>query len=167
MNKVIGFTALAATALTISACAPTEVDYMYKPNTTNSSKARDILDCKVKGAKDVPANMSIGTTPTYTTPVNCSTYGSVYGYGGYSGTTSCTGGNVYGGNTYSYDANNSLRKSYILQCLADKGYTRTSIERCDQKTSIGPVKMSDLVKPPMANSCVVIIADGVAVPVSK
>ncbi len=69
--------------------------------------------------------MQVGVTPTYVTPIqtNCYNYG-------YSVSCTTTGGDVYGGQTYSYDANAKLRDRVVGQCMEDLGYQAISLEQC-------------------------------------
>lgn len=151
-------------------CVPAEqVDYAYRPNTTNSQKSNDFLDCQVLAANEVPVSQQIGTTPVYSTPTYITPMStSCYGY-------SCTttggqimGGQVYGGDVYSYDANSSLRTEVQRQCMMRKGYDISVAPTCtpSQVPEGLNASMSDKVKAPQGEYCVAQISERVGVPVT-
>lgn len=113
--------------LVVSACTVDSTNYIYKPNTpvTISQKETDIFECEVAASRAVPQDIRISTTPTWTTPVTCNTFG---------GTTSCMGGQTFGGHVKSSDANERLRSEYVRRCEAQRGYvvTQTPIPACRQ-----------------------------------
>ena len=129
--------------------------YAYKIEpTTKGQKAKDLLDCSVQAAQAVPTNTKVETTPRYTTPVSCSSYTS---YGGYVD-TDCTGGQTYGGQTYSYDANATLREKVRLQCMADRGYLTTTnpIPYCEpEQVPAGYITAMTIVHEPKAGACAI------------
>lgn len=98
---------------------------MYKANTKYTEANKDLLACQVSAAQQVPVNNNSYTTPTWTTPVSCSTS---FGY------TNCTGGNTYGGNLITQDVNMPLRNRVTEQCLQDKGYSLGKAPICDNAT---------------------------------
>ena len=106
---------------------------VWKTGVTPAQRQADVTACDVVAANQVPAAMAVAQTPTYTTPAYTSCYGSGFGYGyGYSSQANCTttGGQVYGGQTYSYDANAGLRERVSAQCLAQKGYAGITFASC-------------------------------------
>ena len=107
-------------------CTPEPQSFWYQVNTPVSKLNDDTLGCNLYAAREVPQNTQIATTPTYTTPTNTSCYG--YGYG-----ASCTttGGQTYGGNTYSYDSNAGLRGQLFGSCMTHSGYQNISLPVCD------------------------------------
>ena len=116
------------------------ITYFFKPGVSIAQKDKDSFDCELEASRTVPVNSQIGTTPTYRTPIQTSCYG-------YTCTT--TGGQVYGGNVYSYDANKSLREEYYGRCLAQKGYQSAMVPVCPtdlklsddlKKTLVGKVR---------------------------
>jgi hypothetical protein len=113
---------------------PVEQYYPVKKGVTIDKYNDDWLNCEIEAAQRVPQNMSIGTTPTYRTPVQTQCYST--GYGG----VSCnqTGGQIYGGNTYSYDANSNLRVEAQRQCLSRQGYRLTTIPKCSPDAKVHP-----------------------------
>ena len=77
----------------LSACTPaTNIDYAYKPakSVTLKQKKADVLDCKIEAENKIPTDTQFGTTPRYTSPVSCNTYGMIGGMN-YSGSTFCSG----------------------------------------------------------------------------
>lgn len=72
--------------------------------------------------------MKVVTTPTYTTPTQTSCYNN-----GYSVQCNTTGGQTYGGDTYSFDANKKLRSEFYAQCMIDKGWSVVNVPNCDPK----------------------------------
>ena len=106
--------------------------FYLKTGSVGQEHNRILLKCEVEAAQQVPVNNQtsttpVFTTPTYTTPVSCYT-----GYGGY---TTCSGGQTmggqtYGGNVVTSDANLGLRQRLQDQCMADRGYTLRNLKPC-------------------------------------
>ena len=149
---VLGFVSVGL----LAGCGPQMNDqYMYKERpVSKKQKASDMISCAVDAAKQVPASTQVGTTPTFTTPVSCSSYTT---YGGYID-TDCTGGQTYGGQTYSYDANQGLRDTVYSQCMAKQGYSRTAtpIPVCKpEQIPVGYVSDTTKVHKPIEGSCVI------------
>jgi hypothetical protein len=119
----VGFSLLAG-------CGPQLRDnpgYMFKETpVTLAQKYDDTFECKVAAAQAIPTDKYTSRTPTYTTPVSCNRFGY---------TTSCTGGNTYGGNLITKDLNEDLRVEHKDRCMAKKGYKVTPfpIPECDPK----------------------------------
>ena len=57
------------------------------------------------------------------------------------------GGQTYGGQQYSYDANSDLRYRVILQCLQKKGYQVIDLPSCDSEQSKRAVSSSGQKQP--------------------
>ncbi len=133
--------------LLLAGCEAPPGPYLFRPNTTVSTKDNDLFQCHLAAAQQVPANTQIGTTPVYSTPITTSCYG-------YSCTTS--GGQVYGGNTYSYDGNASLRSEYGDRCMASKGYSSTVLPSCPANLAV-PVELRQMLsgklRSPETGSC--------------
>src|ERR1700722_6970669 len=108
----------------LTACA-SNYEFWYKVNSVPNSGQSELTDCQVYAAQTVPANTQVGQNPTYVTPTNTNCYAI-----GTSVTCSQTGGNVYGGDVYSYDANAPLRQSVITNCMNKKGYFYISLPEC-------------------------------------
>lgn len=121
----------AVTVLFVGACMATgPVSVVYKPGSTGPQRSNALLDCETQALARVPRAIATGVTPSYTTPSNVQCYG--YGY-----SVSCHdyGGQTYGGDVYSYDANQELRDRVTLQCLQQKGYQVVSLPQCDAEQS--------------------------------
>lgn len=132
--------------IVLSGCVETTVTRAWREGATPSTQVSAVTDCQAYAARQVPAAMSMQTTPVYRTPSNvqCSTYGNY---------TSCQqyGGQVYGGQSYSYDANADLRYRVTLQCLAQKGYQVYDFPRCTPDQAKNAVPLGRL---PAANRIV-------------
>lgn len=115
-------------SIVLSGCEVPPSEYIFKPNATVAQKDKDDFNCDLRAAQAVPSNMQVGITPTYTTPLTTSCYG-----GSNSVNCTTTGGQVYGGDVYSYDANSSLRSEYWAQCMIDKGYSGVDLPTCSPK----------------------------------
>ena len=128
------------------ACVPQSI--YYKEGASYPDIDRASTDCQVKAAQSVPVNTQIGTTSTYTTPVQTSCYA---GYGGYVSCNS-SGGQTYGGDVYSYDANSNLRNRVANQCMQQKGFRLIELPTCTAAKAQAGVsqKLPQL----NANSCV-------------
>jgi hypothetical protein len=133
---------------------PIEKFYPVKKGVTADSYENDWLNCKIEAAQRVPQNMSIGTTPVYRSPVQTQCYST--GYGGARCTQ--TGGQTYGGNTYSYDANAELRLEAQNQCLTQSGYRSTLIPKCSPDAKIREV--GNKLPPLSAGTCYVADENG-------
>lgn len=133
---------------------PIEKIYPAKSGVTVGRMQNDFLNCQIEAAQRVPQNMSVATTPSYTTPVQTQCYST--GYGG----VNCrqTGGQTYGGQTYSYDANANLRSSAEAQCLVRSGYRLATIPPCPATAKIKPPK-AELYKL-SATTCYIAAEDG-------
>jgi len=136
----------------LAACAPGARSYLYKSGGTVAEADRDIFECRVEAAQQVPAQTRIGTTPIHTTPAR--TYCNPVG-----DRIRCytTGGQTYGGETYSYDANAGLRADYEARCLAARGYTATQVPLCAEDALSEDVTqaLSGRLQPPGARACYV------------
>lgn len=141
------FSAIFLLSLTVQACVP--VDIYHRAGVTPQKQSSDLVSCEVKAARDVPQNTQVGTTPVFVTPAHTNCYSTGY-------TTQCTttGGQVTGGNVYSYDANAGLRSKYITQCMAEKGYTKYSLPQCNAKDLKGKVLDYKTIPAISSNSCV-------------
>ncbi|SFP60293.1 hypothetical protein [Tranquillimonas alkanivorans] len=97
-------------------------DGYYREGAPVAQLDADLLECRVSAVQRVPPNTQIRTTPISRTPVvtRCND----------DGTCVTTGGEVTGGNTYSYDANAGLRTRVLNQCMAARGYRRVELPYC-------------------------------------
>lgn len=118
LPAVLGFLAL-------SGCVAEPYTVAWRTGATAAQASDAQTDCMVEGANRVPQSIASYTTPVYRTPSNiqCTSYGY---------TTSCYdyGGQVYGGDTRIYDANEELRGQVVRQCLARKGYSVVTFPAC-------------------------------------
>ncbi|MBT9382791.1 hypothetical protein KM176_02855 [Pseudooceanicola sp. CBS1P-1] len=122
----------------------------YKTGATLMQRQDATTDCQIEAARRVPQSIQIGTTPSYTTPIqtSCNRIGTqVF--------CNTTGGDTIGGNTYSYDANSGLRQSAYRQCIAHKGFLDLSIPACpkDQDVTILATPASTRLPKLGASSC--------------
>jgi hypothetical protein len=114
-----------------------------------NSGQSELTDCQVYAAQTVPANTQVGQNPTYVTPTNTNCYAI-----GTSVTCSQTGGNVYGGDVYSYDANAPLRQSVITNCMNKKGYFYISLPECKTDDIKNGLPNYSVLPALAANACV-------------
>lgn len=125
----------------------------YKAGGTPATAVRDLTDCEVIAARQVPQQIVVSTTPTYTTPVqtSCNQIGSQ---------TFCnsTGGQTYGGQTRSSDANAGLRQRVFNQCVADKQYRYVDIPACPSGVSISVA--SEVFPPLTPKTCYLVTPQG-------
>lgn len=114
---------------------PIQKYYPVKQGVTVDRLKNDWLNCEIEAAQRVPQNIAVGTTPTYTTPIQTQCYST--GYGGVRCTQ--TGGQTYGGQSYTYDANAKLRVAAQQQCLARSGYQNVQIPKCSSGANVKPI----------------------------
>ncbi len=126
---------------------PIEKFYPVKKGVTTDSYDNDWLNCEIEAAQRVPQNTAIETTPVYRTPVQTQCYSTSYG----SMNCTQTGGQTYGGDTYSYDANLGLRVEAQKQCMTRSGYRNTTIPKCSPDAQIR--KGSATLPPLSAGTC--------------
>ena len=146
----------------LAACVDTTpVELSWRQGVSVSKLKSDSLNCEMAATRAVPINNQVGVTPTYRTPVYQNpSYTSCYG-GTYS--VSCTttgggfsGGQTYGGQVYTYDANSGLRESYFNQCMAQRGYSPISIRPCtpsELKAATRKLSGSSVLPPPSEVLC--------------
>lgn len=103
----------------MAACGP--YDVYYREGASYSAQQRDLLGCKVKATSSVPESLRVATTPVFVSPVRTTCDGK---------TCTTTGGEVSGGNVYTYDANADLRASFERQCMADRHYSVVRLPMC-------------------------------------
>ncbi len=113
-------------AVLVLGCVPTEpYTFAWREGATSSQANSAGTDCEIEAANRVPQSVQAYTTPIYRTPSNvqCNTIGTYVSCQEY-------GGQVYGGQTKTYDANAELRFKAVQQCLARKGFGMVSIPVC-------------------------------------
>jgi len=105
--------------------------YPYKAGVGFAEINRDKTNCEIEAAQRVPQNISVQTSPAYTTPTQtyCNQIGTQ---------TLCntTGGQTYGGQTTSSDANAGLRTRAYAQCMGAKNYRFVDIPACPAGTDL-------------------------------
>lgn len=116
-----------AMVLPLAGCVTDTV--WYKEGASPAKINDAATNCAVQAARTVPQNPQIGQTPIYTTPMQTSCYGTSYV------TCTTTGGNIYGGNLYTYDANSGLRDAVMSQCMAKRGYQSVELALCSQRVA--------------------------------
>lgn len=148
--------------LALAACVETEPRLTnWREGTPVSEIRRESLDCGMASSRAVPVNSQVGVTPTYTTPLIAQpSYTSCYG-GSYS--VSCTttgggytGGQTFGGQVYTYDANQELRDGYYRQCMRSRGYSEIMVRPCtdtEWKKATRRLDTSGVLPPPSEVVC--------------
>lgn len=142
---------IAASAISITAVTGCmETSMWYREGVSPMKVNSDSTDCQVAAAQRVPVNSQLGQTPVYYTPVQTQCYG-------YGSSVSCTqtGGQSYGGNVYSYDANAGLRSRVTQQCMMNKGYQLINIRKCEDKDLKGGIRSYSVLPQLTPNSCYV------------
>lgn len=141
---------VAGICATVSACVPTTSYYLYNKKANVSRAHKDDYNCELAAARAVPQALRIATTPTYSTPVTTNCYNT-----GYSVQCNTSGGQVYGGDTYSYDANRQLRNEFYASCMANKGWTVYELENCDPEKVPATLreKLNGRLRPPKEGAC--------------
>lgn len=132
----------------VSGCM--EETMWYQAGVSPGKVYNDSTDCQVAAAQRVPVNSQLRQTPVFTTPVQTSCFG--YGY-----SVSCTqtGGQTYGGDVYSVDANARLRSRVIGQCMMNRGYQLIKVRKCEDKDLRNGVKRYAVLPQLSPNSCYV------------
>jgi hypothetical protein len=130
-------------------------NFPYKAGTTPAETQRTLTDCQIEAAQRVPQQMVVRTTPSYTTPVQtqCNRIGTQ---------TFCnsTGGDTYGGQTYTSDANAGLRVQAFAQCMGDKGYRFVNVPACPMGTTAANLDKSPVLRPFSRNTCYFVTESG-------
>jgi hypothetical protein len=151
--------ALILIALVLVGCAPSTATYHWKQGASMALLNDDLLTCKATAARDIPVDTRVEQTPIMQTPIQ-----TICKPGGTPGETVCTttGGEIYGGDVYSYDANAKLRGDYFGRCMRGKGYGVAEVPLCDSKQQ--PVDLAAVARkgsrPPVEGSCAVKLQNG-------
>ncbi len=136
--------------LLAAACAPLQL--YYKEGETVARMDRDETGCEVTALRQVPADIR-----TRYIPPQYQHYKVCHG----AGYCHWQRRMISPGRYESYDANLPLRTSVTEQCMADKGYVRTSIKRCDAATIEATALHATTVLPPISeNSCAIRLKSG-------
>jgi len=124
------------------------VNFWYRAGAVPNASNAALLQCRIDAANMVPINTQLATTPQYRTPVttNCHNYG---------GSIQCnqSGGQVFGGQTYSYDANSDLRGQYANQCMNNQGYSYIQLRRCGERDLTGGIPQYSTLPSLSSNAC--------------
>ena len=121
---------------------PNSVQFNAKSLETVAERDANLLECRIKAANLVPANVQVSSTPGYQAPVNCSA-------------GSCSGGWGYGGTVTSTDTNAGIRLQVYNQCTSEKGYQYNSvrINECrPEQVPNGYLNSSTIIHPPTSES---------------
>ena len=113
---------LVGVGLLAGCMTPAPLRYYLKTGSNSLTHNEAQLECEVAAAQSVPVSNQVSTTPTFTTPVTCSP--------GFGGSVTCNGGQTFGGNVVTHDANLDLRVRLESQCMANKGYTVRYLPNC-------------------------------------
>ncbi len=140
----------------LGACGAPSASYLYKEGGTVARADNDYFACELDAARGVPQDTRVATTPVYTTPVktSCTPVGD-------SVECTTTGGEVSGGEVYSYDANADLRTRYLAQCLRARGYSSSVLPRC-KSGSVSSAALQTLggaLRPPRDGACYVSVTE--------
>lgn len=130
-------------------------NFPYKAGANEAEIQRSVTNCQIEAAQRVPQKMVSRTTPSYTTPVQtqCNRIGTQ---------TFCnsTGGDTYGGQTYTSDANAGLRVQAFAQCMGDKGYRFVNVPVCPEGAEIKGSFLEPRLRKLSVNTCYLITPDG-------
>ena len=151
--------ALILLALVLAGCAPTTATYHWKQGASMALLNDDLLTCRASAARDIPVDTRVGQTPIMQTPIQ-----TICRPGATPGETVCTttGGDIYGGDVYSYDANAKLRGDYFGRCMSNKGYNVAEVPLCDSTQQ--PADLTAIARkgnrPPVEGACAVRLQSG-------
>jgi hypothetical protein len=126
----------AVAGILLAGCTPTAETTYWRDGATGRQWDQAITQCQVQALREVPQSVAVGSTPTYQTPTqtSCYTIGNTV-------QCSTTGGQVYGGQVYSYDPNAGLRSRVEAQCMANRGYALVTIPTCtSEQRSAGTLR---------------------------
>jgi len=158
--RLTSFAALVALALV--GCAPATETYHWKDGASLALLDRDQFACRVSGASSIPVDTRLGQTPIMQTPIQ--TICQPATQAGAPPRCTTTGGEIYGGDVYSYDANAPLRSSYIARCMAQKGYQVAEVATCP--ANVIPADISAIaklgVRAPKEGACAISLKGGSA-----
>ncbi|MFM2477317.1 hypothetical protein [Celerinatantimonas sp. MCCC 1A17872] len=162
--KIYAVPILAVLTMSLAGCSSTFysnykdgkplVNFPYKAE-NSAMRQRNFTDCKIEAVQRVPQHIVSSTMPTYTTPVQtrCNTIGTqVF--------CNTTGGQTYGGQTYTSDTNAGLRKQAFVECLVDHGYRFVTIPACPLGTTQYNLDSSNGLQPLSSNTCYIAFRKG-------
>ncbi|WP_299842811.1 hypothetical protein [uncultured Roseovarius sp.] len=147
--KHLGKITLAASFF-LTSCAPLQI--FYKEGETVARMERDQTTCEVSALRQVPTDIrSRYIPPVYEPYQYCHGYGHCYWRHQL----------ISPGRYERYDANEGLRSKVSDQCMADQGYARAKIKRCDTATTRATRLRATQVLPPLtAQSCAIRLKSG-------
>jgi hypothetical protein len=133
--------AFALTFLTLAACNVTEY---YAEGRSVADRDRDIALCEAEAVSAYPPSIVTLYTPRVFHPgqTTCDAAGTCVTSAGY----------WEGGDPYSEDVNEDLRRRAIAGCMGGRGYARVSLPVC---SSDQPVRASTIMAPLTDDTCVV------------
>ncbi len=141
---------IVAACILAAGCTPLHL--YYKEGETVAQMDRDETVCETTALRQVPADIRRRyIPPTYQNYKVCHSVGHCRWHQRL----------ISPGRYESYDANLSLRTRVTEQCMADKGYVRTKIKRCDTATTRATTLRATQVLPPVsAQSCAIRLKSG-------
>lgn len=146
----LSFPGLVVVICALTACAPLTI--FYKQGEEVSRMEHDLTDCRVSALNRVPVDRRQHyVPPIYDTRTICD------------GSGNCRSVHVLvsPGRWKTYDANEELRDDVVDQCMAEQGYAKVSLPRCDASTTRATEPVATHVLPPLTeNSCVVPLQSG-------
>ena len=146
-GKIMKYNAKICLLAAVFAASCTPLKIYYQEGETVARLDRDELACETAALRQVPADIRTRYIPPTYAPYQvcspagyCRTYDRIISPGRYE----------------RYDANRGLRARVTEQCMADKGYIRASIKRCDPETTRTTELSVTQVMPPLsAQSCAI------------
>ena len=134
----------------LASCAPLQI--YYKEGETVARMDRDQTTCEVSALRQVPADIrSRYIPPVYDRYRICHANGYCRWHSRL----------ISPGRFESYDANAPLRGKVADQCMADQGYVKARIKRCDASTTRAtPMRATQILPPLTAKSCAIRFRSG-------
>lgn len=124
-------------ALTAACVVQTQSETLiWREGVDFSTRQNDYTNCEVASLQQVPRAIATAQTPIVRTPQTTFSPATTRCYGA-GNMVNCTttpaivsGGQVSGGQIYSYDANGDLRQRVLEQCMINKGYQLVTLPPC-------------------------------------
>ena len=142
-----GLAVLVGAGILVAACGP--VDVYHRAGAPAPLQEADLVQCETVGVNEVPTNTQVRTTPIVVTPTRTTCVEK-------NGKQECTttGGDVTGGETESFDANEGLRERVVNQCMISKGYRKYTLDECTSRQLKGKTLSLNALSPVTQNTCV-------------
>ncbi|MDE9451332.1 hypothetical protein J3R80_12725 [Aliiroseovarius sp. Z3] len=163
MKKIVAFIGLGFLASCVATQTPYEkylegkplVNYPYKAGASPANIRNIGTDCEIEAAQRVPQNIVVRTTPTYTTPTQtyCNRVGTQV-------LCNTTGGQTYGGQVSSYDANANLRVRAYAQCMSRRGVRFLNIPACPNGVDLSSQNNEKVLRPLSKRTCYQVYPNG-------